>query len=303
MGRFEGRYLSGRPSDRRYDSAGAAEFFRCFFESGVVALEDNLRVEKINEDSAKINPGQALLDGYLTKVVATNDDPYLIEPPEGEKIGRVVLRADRVGPMLYIKEGTITEPPALERSNDVYEMSLAMLYSSQGVLNIIDEREDKTLCGVCSLQSSIMAASIAIAKENKYAIGDIVIRRDDINPGTVHGGVWEEIFQGKMPIGLDPNDEDLNKVGKLGGSKTASYTLGSGYAQTDVTSAVPWVWSFKRFSNTAEYTGTIDVTGGSNSKVESASTIRHRGISLGGSTDEGNNMPPFVVCRYWIRVE
>ena len=83
MGRFEGRYLSGRPSDRRYDSAGAAEFFRCFFESGVVALEDNLRVEKINEDSAKINPGQALLDGYLTKVVATNDDPYLIEPPEG----------------------------------------------------------------------------------------------------------------------------------------------------------------------------------------------------------------------------
>ena len=140
MGRFEGRYLSGRPSDRRYDSAGAAEFFRCFFESGVVALEDNLRVEKINEDSAKINPGQALLDGYLTKVVATNDDPYLIEPPEGEKIGRVVLRADRVGPMLYIKEGTITEPPALERSNDVYEMSLAMLYSSQGVLNIIDER-------------------------------------------------------------------------------------------------------------------------------------------------------------------
>lgn len=302
MGRFEGRYLSGRPSDKRYDSAGAAEFFRCFFESGVLMLGDNLRVEQVDEHRAKINPGQALLDGYLVKVVATNDDPYLIEAPLGEKKARAVLRADKAGPALYIKEGTTAEPPELDRSDEVYEMSLAMFYSSQGTLTIIDEREDRTLCGVCSLQSSIMAASIAIAKENRYAIGDIVIRSDNVNPGTIHGGVWEEIFQGKMPIGLDPNDPDFNETGKTGGSKMESYLLGnSGYAKIDATATNPATLKYAR-KNVDSYATQFVMTGGQGATMTQTNSTTSRGVVLGGSTEEGNNMPPFVVCCYWIRV-
>ena len=149
MGRFEGRYLSGRPSDKRYDSAGAAEFFRCFFESGVIALEDNLRVEAVGAQSAYIHPGKALLDGYLVKIIATEEEPYLISAPEDGKWGRVVLRAQKSGPGLYVKEGTSEEPPALERGNGVYEISLARICCGQGGIIVVDERAEEALCGVC----------------------------------------------------------------------------------------------------------------------------------------------------------
>lgn len=294
MGRFEGRYLSGRPSDRRYDSAGAAEFFRCFFESGVVALEDNLCVEAVDAQSACIHPGKALLDGYLVKIVATEEEPYLIPVPEGEKWGRVVLRAEKSGPGLYIKEGTAEEPPTLERGGGIYEISLASICSKQGVMTVVDERADQTLCGVCGLLTNKISFSGLV--DLVYPVGSYYLTHSDRSPAELFGGTWERIA-GRFLFGCAESEA----IGGTGGSKTASYTLGSGYAQTDVTSAVPFVWSFKRFSNTDEYTGTIDVTGGTNSKVVSASSIRHRGISLGGSTDEGNNMPPYINVAIWRR--
>ena len=302
MGRFEGRYLSGRPSDKRYDSAGAAEFFRCFFESGVIALEDNLRVETTGAQSACIHPGKALLDGYLVKIIATQEEPYLISAPAEGKWGRVVLRAEKSGPGLYIKEGTAEEPPALERGNGIYEISLARICSGQGSMNVIDERADKALCGVCGFQSSMLLSLAELIHSNKYDVGDIVFRDDDVNPGTLYGGTWQLIWQGKTPVGLDPNDADFNEVGKTGGSKTASYLLGdTGYAKMDVQSASPFNWGYARIS-VPSYPATIKVTGGTGSRVDSDTANRNRGVPLGGTTDEGNNMQPFVVCRIWKRV-
>lgn len=152
MGRFEGRYLSGKPSDRRYDSAGAAEFFRCLFESGVMALGDNLRVERAGGRAARIHPGKALLDGYLIKITGEANEPYLVQaPPDGKK-GRVVLRAEKSGPGVYVKEGTVQAAPELERTPEVYEISLASIWEAEGGLLVMDERADEELCGVCELR-------------------------------------------------------------------------------------------------------------------------------------------------------
>ena len=152
MARFEGRYLSGKPSDRRYDLAGAAEFFRCLFESGVMALGDNLRVEAAGAHTVQIHPGKALLDGYLVKITAEGEEPYLMQAPQGGKRGRVVLRAEKSGPGLYVKEGTAQDAPELERTAEVYEISLASIWEADGLIVVADERADEALCGVCELK-------------------------------------------------------------------------------------------------------------------------------------------------------
>lgn len=302
MGRFEGRYLSGRPSDKRYDSAGAAEFFRCFFESGVIALEDNLRVEAAGAQSAYIHPGKALLDGYLVKIIATEEEPYLISAPEDGKWGRVVLRAQKSGPGLYVKEGTSEEPPALERGNGVYEISLARICCGQGGMIVVDERAEKALCGVCGFQSSMMLSLAELIHSSKYDIGDIVFRDDDINPGTLYGGTWELIWQGKTPVGLDPDDPDFSEVGKTGGSKTVSYALGnSGYAKIDATATNPATLKYARKS-VDSYATQFVMTGGQGATMTTGDSTTSRAVVLGGTTEEGSNMQPFAVCRIWKRV-
>lgn len=302
MGRFEGRYLSGRPSDRRYDSAGAAEFFRCFFESGVVALGNNLRVEADGTQAVRIHPGKAMLDGYLVKVIATEEEPYLVPVPQDEKWRRVVLRAQESGPQLYVKEGTPTDPPILERANGIHEVSLARICNNQGILTVADERKDKELCGVCGFQSSMMLSLAELIHSNKYDIGDIVFRDDDINPGTLYGGTWELIWQGKTPIGLDPNDADFNQVGKTGGSKTASYALeNNGYAKIDATATSPATLKYDRRS-VGSYATHFTMTGGQGATMTQTDSTTSRAVILGGTTDAGNNMQPFVVCRIWKRI-
>ena len=305
MGRFEGRYLSGRPSDKRYDSAGAAEFFRCFFESGVIALEDNLRVEAAGAQSACIHPGKALLDGYLVKIIATQEEPYLISAPEEGKWGRVVLRAEKSGPGLYIKEGTAEKPPALERGNGIYEISLARICFSQGSMSVFDERADKTLCGVCGFQSGMLLSLAELIHSNKYDIGDIVFRDDDVNPGTLYGGTWQLIWQGKTPVGLDPDDSDFNQVGKTGGSKTAKYSLEQdGYAKIGGYATQPVVLRYVNRGNVPEYSTTTYATFSQGAALgpNDAPKTQTRAMALGGSTDAGSNMQPFVVCRIWKRV-
>ena len=85
-------------------------------------------------------------------------------------------------------------------------------------------------------------------------------------------------------------------------TSTASYPLGNeGYAKMDVQSGSPFIWEYARMS-VPSYSTTIKVTGGSGSKVSTDATNRNRGVPLGGSTNEGNNMPPYIVCRYWIRI-
>lgn len=133
-------------------------------------------------------------------------------------------------------------------------------------------------------------------------VGTVIERGDDTNPSTIYGGTWQPYAQGRTTVGLDPNDPDFDEVGKTGGSKTASYALGnSGYAKIDATATDPATLKYDRKS-VGSYATHFTMTGGQGATMLQTDSTTSRAVILGGTTDEGNNMPPYVVTRKWIRV-
>ena len=58
-----------------------------------------------------------------------------------------------------------------------------------------------------------------------YPIGSIYLSTTDAHPGTLFNfGTWEAIASGRMLIGLDANDGELNAAAKIGGTKTVTLT-------------------------------------------------------------------------------
>ena len=135
-----------------------------------------------------------------------------------------------------------------------------------------------------------------------FPVGRVVEFGINVNPNEIFSGTWAVFGPGRTSICLDPDDPDFDELGKTGGSKTASYPLGNaGYAKMDVQSGSPFVWEYARTS-VPSYSTTIKVTGGSGSRVSDNATNKNRGIPLGGSTGTGDNMHPFVVCCFWMRI-
>lgn len=58
-----------------------------------------------------------------------------------------------------------------------------------------------------------------------YPIGSIYINTININPSKLFGGVWEEFATGRTLVGIDPNQEEFNELGKTGGYKQHELTI------------------------------------------------------------------------------
>ena len=68
-----------------------------------------------------------------------------------------------------------------------------------------------------------------------FPIGSTYITQDNTNPNSILGfGTWERL-KGKVCVGIDENDTDFNKIGKIGGNKV-SQELNSGIAGMGLTS-------------------------------------------------------------------
>lgn len=53
-----------------------------------------------------------------------------------------------------------------------------------------------------------------------YPVGSIYMSANNVNPGTIFGGTWEEWGAGRVPVGVDVNDSNFNGVEKTGGAST-----------------------------------------------------------------------------------
>lgn len=56
--------------------------------------------------------------------------------------------------------------------------------------------------------------------EGVYPVGSIYISTINVNPSEYFGGIWVEWGSGRVPVGVDTNDEDFDKAEKIGGDKT-----------------------------------------------------------------------------------
>lgn len=132
--------------------------------------------------------------------------------------------------------------------------------------------------------------------KKKYYVGKIILDTANINPVTyLSFGTWKLWGSGRVPVGVDVDDIDFNEAEKTGGEKTHTltldempkhnHTLNDG---TDGPGLYPNWGSITGWGVTSEY---LNGNGGeSNSAYTGSSTVH-------------NNMPPYITCYMWKRVE
>jgi len=146
---------------QEYSAADWALYFRGLASSGVNAFGnlDSLKVVKDAAMTAKVSNGKALINGYYYEAY-NNDTLLALAPTTGEaRIDRIVLRLNlnqnEWSITAQVKQGTATTPPALQRDNNIYELSLATITipAGQSTLTnatVTDDRADGAVCGMLS---------------------------------------------------------------------------------------------------------------------------------------------------------
>lgn len=111
--------------------------------------------------SVVVQPGAAWVGGVWCEVQTNKTLPIAAPPASGARIDRVVLRRNNAtnAVELDIVQGTASgspTPPALNRSGDIYEVSLAQVRVAAGATSIAaaditDERQDRSVCGTLAV--------------------------------------------------------------------------------------------------------------------------------------------------------
>lgn len=154
-------FFNSAPGDPRvYQAQDFANYFGLVLTSGILAVNNQmgLQVEADGTDMrVYVEPGKAIIKGNAYENTANE---YLtVDLPEAteNRIDRIVLRHDLTNAnrhiKVFVKRGTASAPPDLQRDNFIYEISLAQVLleantSTIDPLNITDERMDENLAGI-----------------------------------------------------------------------------------------------------------------------------------------------------------
>lgn len=166
------RFFNSIDHDRVYSAADWAAYFAKFIGNGVMPQPSSQLMVAAGDDtglSLSVSPGSAFISGYgyentaaLPLTLSTADGSY-------SRIDRVVIRWSRSQRQMFAAVLTGTpaaspQPPALTRTADTYELSLAAVTVARGATEITqsaitDERGDATVCGFCTWMFSEAGAN------------------------------------------------------------------------------------------------------------------------------------------------
>lgn len=120
-----------------------------------------------------------------------------------------------------------------------------------------------------------------------FPIGSTYVTQTNTNPSTILGfGTWERL-KGKVCLGLDEEDSNMNAIGKTGGEKTHTLTVNEMPAHKHT------------FSNSY-----YAIVPGGGSQEFGGGSARSTKIEMNnaGGGQAHNNMPPYQIVGYmWIR--
>lgn len=159
MGYFFNSVSINGELDRAYDAADHAAYFAQLIRNGIFYFSsDVLQVVSSTGMNVSVNTGGANINGYFYQNSTAKQITVSTASGTMDRIDRVVIRLDLVGRMISAeyKIGTPLAnpaPPALTRTNDVYELSLAQILVVRGAAtitqaNITDERLNDDVCGI-----------------------------------------------------------------------------------------------------------------------------------------------------------
>lgn len=154
-----------------------------------------------------------------------------------------------------------------------------------------------------------------------WPVGSVFISVVSTNPATLLGfGTWVAIAAGRMLVGFDSGDADFDTLEETGGAKTHTLTTGEMPSHTHTQDAHnhgvtdPAHGHTMRHFPTATGGSTGNTVDTSMSGTQTNSTLTTATATTGvtvnnatatnqntGGDGAHNNMPPFLVCRFWKR--
>ena len=121
-----------------------------------------------------------------------------------------------------------------------------------------------------------------------FPVGSTYITQDNTNPSTIFGfGTWERL-KGKVCLGLDEDDTNMNTIGKAGGEKEHTLTINEMPSHTHT------------LNNATLLNRNISGTGG----AQGSTTVQGATVTANnsGGGQAHNNLQPYEVVGYmWIR--
>lgn len=157
-------FFNSTSNDRRkYDAKDFSDYFGSVLSTGVLHVDEQpglfVSVEQGTMNTI-VGPGKAIMKGHLYENTTPHTLTHSLPETNLDRIDRIVLRLDlrqsQRNILLHVKEGQPAEnpePPALQRDNLIYEISLARILvrrntSSLQPIDLQDERLDEDVCGL-----------------------------------------------------------------------------------------------------------------------------------------------------------
>lgn len=245
--------------------------------------QNKTTAENMNEIKEVVNNNATELDNVKNKAEELDQKMNIVVAPALTYKGSVTNYSDL---------STIENP----KNGDIYSVvndNKNYVYSDNGWIEYtpqIDLTEiNNQIQNIIDTLPSTIANAILEDNKKRYPIGKIILSEVGTNPATYLGfGTWELWGSGRIPVGIDIEDEDFNSAGKTGGEKEHTLTVNempSHYHQFAI--------------DGGSDAGTMDrVALNDYGPAKWYSNTRNT-----GNTQPHNNMPPYITCYMWKRVE
>lgn len=153
--------------DRLYSADDFSHFYGLFFTDGVLSLPENALLCAPVEDemAVTVQPGNALVKAHYFRLNTETTVQIGAASPDYPRIDLITLRFDNSTPArnitLGVKAGTpagTPHAPELERTDEVYEIALAVIgieAAGTSIASFRDTREDEDYCGLVKAKFAI----------------------------------------------------------------------------------------------------------------------------------------------------
>lgn len=153
--------------DRLYSSDDFSHFYGLFFTDGVLSLPENalLCAPVDGEMAVTVQPGNALIKAHYFRLDDVTTLQVGAASPDYPRIDLITLRFDNSTPArsitLCVKAGTpagTPHAPELERTDEVYEIALAVIgieAAGTSIASFRDTRQEENYCGLVKSRFAI----------------------------------------------------------------------------------------------------------------------------------------------------
>jgi microcystin-dependent protein len=161
-----------------------------------------------------------------------------------------------------------------------------------------------------------LAETERMTPERCYPVGAVFISTVATDPAELLGfGTWAAFGAGRVLVGFDGTQPEFDADGKTGGAKTHTLTVAEMPSHTHAQDAHNHTQNahahVQRVNSattggTAGYTPDTSTNNGVNSgySTADATAVNNPATATNQSTGGGgahNNLPPYLVCRFWVR--